>query len=144
MSNSTYEQRLVVWSTFRNELESSKTPLQDVIEFYKSIPIVSIYTDPWDKETWPTPWELVNENQYCEFCRVLGYCFSLQLTERFNDAQFEIHISTSEALVYYYLLYVNKEYVLGYDSNNVVSIDALPSELAVSYTHLTLPTICSV
>ena len=72
---------------------------------------------------------LVNENQYCEFCRVLGYCFSLQLTERFNDAQFEIHISTSEALVYYYLLYVNKEYVLGYDSNNVVSIDALPSEL---------------
>tara|TARA_B110000902_G_scaffold78191_1_gene93038 strand:+ start:3819 stop:4244 length:426 start_codon:yes stop_codon:yes gene_type:complete len=129
MSNSTYEQRLAVWSTFRNELESSKTPLQDVIEFYKSIPIVSIYTDPWDKETWPTPWELVNENQYCEFCRVLGYCFSLQLTERFNDAQFEIHISTSEALVYYYLLYVNKEYVLGYDSNNVVSIDALPSEL---------------
>lgn len=129
MFNNNYDERLAVWSAFRDELESSKTPLQDVVDFYKSIPIVSIYTDPWNRTSWPSPWELINENQYCEFCRILGYYYSLQLTERFNRAQFEIHISTSEALVHYYLLYVNKQYVLGYDSNKVVSIDALPSEL---------------
>ena len=129
MFNSTYEERLKVWSDFRHELESSKTPLQDVIDFYKFTPIVSVFTDPWANETWPTAWELVYENQYCEFGRILGYYFSLKLTERFKDAEFEIHISTSEALVYYYLLYINKEHVLGFDSNKVVGVEALPPEI---------------
>ena len=54
--------------------------------------MVSIHTDPWDESTWPTPWELVQENQYCDFCIVLGLCYSLQLTDRFSGTNFEIHI----------------------------------------------------
>ena len=129
MFNKTYEERLVSWSSFRNEIEKSTDPLQDVIDFYKPIPTVSIYTDPWAQETWPDPWELVYENQYCDFCRILGYCYTLQLTNRFKDSQFEIHISTSQALAFHYLLYVDKETVLGYDSDKVVKASDLESIL---------------
>lgn len=129
MFNKTYEERLVSWSSFRNEIEKSTDPLQDVIDFYKPIPTVSIYTDPWAQETWPDPWELVYENQYCDFCRILGYCYTLQLTNRFKDSQFEIHISTSQALAFHYLLYVDKETVLGYDSDKVVKASDLKSIL---------------
>ena len=56
---------------------------------------MSINTDPWDQKTWPTPWELVAENQYCNFCILLGVCYSLQLTKRFTGKEFEIYIGTN-------------------------------------------------
>jgi len=104
-----YEDRLLAWSEFRQNLETSNNPIQDVIDLYNTAPTVSIHTDPWDNSMWPTPWELVKENQYCEFCTVLGMCYSLQLTERFSQDQFEIHIVIDRKnSSTHYLLYVGK------------------------------------
>ena len=47
-----YEQRLSEWSTFRDSLEASEDPLQDVINYYNKIPTVSIQTDPYTPSTW--------------------------------------------------------------------------------------------
>ena len=52
----TYEERLLCWAKFRQSLEDSSTPFQDVIEFYRSAPSVSIHTDPFHTEAWPDPW----------------------------------------------------------------------------------------
>jgi hypothetical protein len=103
-----YEDRLAAWRDFRETLEVHEDPLQSVMDFYDRAPRVSIQTDPWDQDTWPTPWELVNENQYCDFARVLGMCYSLQLTERFKGSIFEIHIGidTSNSSLMY-LLFVD-------------------------------------
>lgn len=87
-----YEDRLASWNEFRKTLEDANNPIQNVIDYYDQAPRVSINTDPWDNATWPDPWELVYENQYCAFCSVLGTCYSLQLTERFKGSNFEIHI----------------------------------------------------
>jgi len=87
-----YEDRLASWNQFREKLDTSKDPIQDALDYYDQAPRVSINTDPWDNLTWPDPWELVYENQYCAFCSVLGVCYSLQLTERFKGSNFEIHI----------------------------------------------------
>ena len=87
-----YEKRLAAWQEFRDSLEDSENPLQSVIDYYDQAPRVSINTDPWDNATWLDPWELIHANQYCKFCSVLGMCYSLQLTERFKDSNFEIHI----------------------------------------------------
>ena len=96
MNDLNYEQRLSEWSTFRDSLEASEDPLQDVINYYNKIPTVSIQTDPYTPSTWPSPWELINENMYCDFCRVLGMCYSLQLTDRFKGTKFEIHIGINK------------------------------------------------
>jgi hypothetical protein len=90
-----YEDRLASWSRFREVLETSKDPVQEAIDYYDSAPRVSINTDPWDNKTWPTPWELVAENQYCNFCILLGVCYSLQLTKHFTGKEFEIYIGTN-------------------------------------------------
>jgi|TARA_X000000950_G_scaffold6956_1_gene7613 hypothetical protein len=87
-----YEDRLAAWNQFRETLETEIDSIQSAIDYYDQAPRVSINTDPWDNATWPDPWELVFENQYCAFCSVLGVCYSLQLTERFKKANFEIHI----------------------------------------------------
>jgi len=89
-----YEDRLASWSNFRKTLETCENPIQEAINYYDNAPQVSINTDPWDQNTWPTPWQLVAENQYCNFCKLLGVCYSLQLTNRFTGKDFEIYIGT--------------------------------------------------
>lgn len=129
MFDKTYEVRLQSWSDFRSTLETTDDALQTAIDQYATAPIVSIQTDPWEQDTWPTPWELVLENQYCDFCRLLGICYSLQLTDRFSTSTFEIHIAVDkEKEKTYYLLFVD-EYVAGYDEVSYVHKTKLPSTL---------------
>jgi hypothetical protein len=121
MFDKKYDNRLEAWADFRNELEKSPTPFEDVVEYYQGAPSVRFNADPWDDATWPTPWELVFYNEYCDFCRVLGWCYSLQLTERFSTSNFEIHIITTSEKDYQYLLIVDDN-VLGFsDENKIIS-----------------------
>jgi len=128
MFHKNYEQRLQSWICLRQKLETAADPFQEVIDFYKQAPYVSIHTDPWHRDVWPDPWELVYENQYDEFCTVLGMCYSLQLTDRFKGSEFEIHICTLESLSYMFLLFVDN-YVLGYDNKKTVLKKDLPMDL---------------
>jgi len=129
MFDKTYEDRLGAWVAFRRSLEQSKDPIQDVIDCYNTAPTVSIHIDPWDQKSWPDPWQLIQENQYCDFARVLGMCYSLQLTDRFNGSNFEIHITTDyEESANYYILVVDN-YAIGYYNNTCTSIDELPTTL---------------
>lgn len=129
-----YEKRLESWAKFREGLEEAEDPLREVVKFYKQAPFVSIHTNPWDRESWPDPWELIFENQYDDFCRVLGMCYSLQLTERFKGSDFEIHICTFSGLGYMYLLFID-DYVLGFDDEKPVLREKLPSDIRSQETY---------
>jgi|TARA_R110000851_G_scaffold311349_1_gene471492 hypothetical protein len=129
MFDKTYEDRLGAWVAFRNTLEESKDPITDVIECYNNAPTVSIHIDPWDQQSWPDPWQLIQENQYCEFARVLGMCYSLQLTDRFTGSLFEIHITTSyEESANYYILVVDN-HAIGYYNSSYTTVADLPISL---------------
>jgi len=129
MFDKRFEDKIVVWRDFRNKLETADDPFGLLIDFYKSAPLTSISCDPWDKKTWASPWELLEENQYCRFGIVLGMCYSLQLTDRFKGLPFEIHISTDEERSEtYYLLFVD-EWVLGYNPEEAVHRDNLSETL---------------
>ena len=129
--NNNYETRLKEWIEFRDRLELSLDPLQEAIDNYSIPPTVSIHTDPWTQDMWPTAWELISENQYCEFCCVLGMCYSLQLTERFTGANFEIHIAIDKTKSEdFYFLKINDR-IIGYDKERHISIDELPSTVQI-------------
>jgi hypothetical protein len=134
MFNKTYEERLASWREFRDSLEDDADPFRTVLDFYSNAPYVSRHTDPWTPEMWPNPWELINENQYDDFCRVLGMCYSLQLTERFKGSSFEIHISTnSDKSELHYLLYVD-DTVINWN-NNYVHKSELPQDFVSQETY---------
>jgi len=116
MFNLRYEDRLSEWRDFRDRLEVAEDPFTDLIEFYRNAPIVSIHTDPYDPTVWPSPWELINENQYDEFCVLLGMAYSLQLCDRFTGTTFEIHIGIdSKKSITYYLLKIGDQLISIYE-----------------------------
>ena len=122
------QRHLSAWYNLRQHLEESSDPLTDVANFFSKLPKVKIYTDPYDPSTWPTPWELISENEYCQFNQILGICYTLQLTERFKNCQPKINVSIDSVnKTVYYLLFVEDK-VYGYDD---VWIDAkdLPKSL---------------
>lgn len=128
MFTKNFEEQLLAWKVFRDSLEESDSPFEDLIDFYRRAPRTRISCDPWDKSTWATPWELLSENNYCEFSIVLGMCYSLQLTNRFKDSNFEIHIYTDrENSETHYLLLVD-DVIIGYNSK-VVLKGELPDAL---------------
>ena len=140
MFNLKYEDRLQTWSCLRQELEVSNDPFRVLTDFYNKAPRVSIACDPWDQSIWPDPWELVFENQYDDFCTVLGQCYSLQLTDRFKGSSFEIHIGIDvEESRTCYLLIIDQSTVLGWNES-YVSFDELPESL-VSQKIYTMPDI---
>lgn len=112
-----FEERLLDWKKFRQSLETSVDPLNDLIQYYNQIPVSSMYTDPYNPNIWLGPWELIYQNVYCDYCIILGMCYTLQLTDRFTDTDIEIHISIDYTNnEQYYLLRVGDR-VLGYDKS---------------------------
>lgn len=126
-----FEDRLNAWQSFRKTLETSVDPFQDVVDFYQKAPQTNIQVDPWDKATWLDPWELLKENLYCDFSIVLGCCYSLQLTERFNASHCEIHIGIDrEQSRSAYLLYI-EDRVIGWRYDKPVFNTDIPKSFSV-------------
>lgn len=122
------QQNLSAWYNLRQQLEIAADPLGDVANFFQRLPRVKRYTDPYDKNTWPTPWELITENEYCDFNRILGICYTLQLTERFKNCHptINVAIDRTNKTVYYLLLVEDKVY--GYD-DDWINVKTLPKSL---------------
>lgn len=139
MFDKKYDDRLRAWSEFRNSLESSNDPIQDTINFYNRAPLVSISVDPYDESTWFEPWDLLHENTYCSFSIILGIAYTLQLTARFSDAHFEIHICTNrEESEVKYLLYIDN-LVIGYRRDRAVDAKDLPQNLEIEKVYVLKP-----
>lgn len=120
--------RLSAWYTLRQHLEKSFDPLNEVVDFFSKLPKVKIYTDPYNQSNWPTPWELIDENEYCQFNLILGICYTLQLTERFKHIQPKIELTVDNvSKTVYYLLFVDDK-VYGYE-NEWTDVKDLPKSL---------------
>lgn len=109
------QHNLTAWYTLRQHLEHCNNPVSVVTKFFENLPRVKIYTDPYDQDTWPTPWELITENEFCKFNRILGICYTLQLTERFKQYHPTITIAFDKnSKTVYYLLFLDDK-VYGYN-----------------------------
>lgn len=122
--------KLQQWKNFRNSLEVSSTAFEDVAQFWSRTPFVSNYLDPFDSKSWPDPWQLILNNKFDDLGIVLGMCYTLQLTERFKDNKFEIHMSMSQLKKdWRYVLLIDDITVLNWDYGSVAKFNEINSNL---------------
>lgn len=87
--------KLRAWKEFRQALETSETPLQDVATLWSKAPFVNPYLNQNNPSEWPDPWKLILDGKFDDLAIALGMCYTLKLTERFKNQQVEIHTSMS-------------------------------------------------
>ena len=140
MFDKKYEDRLASWAEFRSTIETSKDPIQDTIDFFRSAPLVKLQTDPYTPSSWPDPWELIKENIYCSFVKILAICYTLQLTDVLSKETFEIHITHDQKKSStYYLLYVGNR-VVGFEEGKHIHRNKLPKSI-ISHHENTMATL---
>jgi hypothetical protein len=90
-------QRLAIWKKFRFEINSLpvESAVCEVNEFWSKCPFIPFYLDPNDSKSWPNPWELIQENYYCDLAKSLGIIYTLHLTNHgiLLDPQLRIYLN---------------------------------------------------
>lgn len=101
-----FEYRLAAWHQFRTLVERDESPFTKVINYWNAVPLSARNVDPYDQSTWPDPWEMIEENSFCEFTKLLAVAYTLQLTKRFanSDLVFKIGVDNKLSRLYYMLL----------------------------------------
>lgn len=76
-----YYTRLRAWHKLKENLKDAdlETICVEVDKFWQKCPILNHYLHPADTVDWPTPWELLSDNNYCMYARGLGMVYTLML-----------------------------------------------------------------
>jgi hypothetical protein len=131
-----FETRLAGWVALRQEIEDHPDPFNHVIAFWNKAPISPRSCDPFDKESWPKAWDLIEENKFCDFSKILAMYYTFLLTDRYKDSYYEIRIvNDRKEHRMMYLLIIDGN-VIGYDYKNVVNIVDLPKGLTTQSSHV--------
>ena len=128
----TTDERISLWREFRNNLETSSTPFEDVQEFWKSAPRTTRGLDPWNSQLWLSPWELLEENRFCPVAIPLMMGWTLKLTTRFSKENILIKTIVDRSKERVYNTLHIQQTVLNVD-NKVVNIKDLPEDWFIQF-----------
>lgn len=119
-------ERLTEWKRFRDHLEQSPSPFQDLAIFWSQAPFVNQYLDDTDSSKWPDPWHLILDNKFDNLAIALGMLYTVKLTRRFMDTVCEIHkFMFPDEDLEQFLLVVDQQYVLNYQYKEVLPFTSI-------------------
>ena len=79
-----FEQRLAAWHRLR--AQACNLPVEaalDAINSWWQLAPWRAYHLHWDDQlTWPDPWQLLNDNMYCDIAKGLGIMYTITLLDR--------------------------------------------------------------
>ena len=132
MFNLSTEDKLSSWATFRSSLEDSDDPLLDVFDFWKSAPFIPYNKniDPYNKKTWPTPWEIIAENRYDDFTRAIMMAYSIKYTQRFNNSVIEVRTLVDKNRNHCYnVVCIDNNWAI--DDGGVIPLNSIPESFLI-------------
>jgi hypothetical protein len=115
----TFRDRLGSWVELRScaNQESLLLALERVNNFWFAAPWQPYFLHWDDHMTWPDPWQLLDDNIYCDVARGLGICYTLTMLEHIELEDFEF-VSTKNSN----LVLVNQgKYILNYAQDDIVN-----------------------
>jgi hypothetical protein len=120
---SDYYTRLRAWHKLKENLK--ELPIEQVAvevdAFWQKCPIKTYYLHPDDIDIWPSPWELLKDNNYCYYARALGMIYTL-LFLGIQDIDFVEALDDNNTDVVLVLV-DNAKYTLNWWPNSVLNTD---------------------
>ena len=98
--------RLARWRDFRKSLATVPVDeaIEQTVQFWRSCPFTPFYLEARQPETWPSPWQLLDENYYCDLAKALGMLYTIQFTQHGPELAAEIHVYNDARTGYVYCL----------------------------------------
>jgi hypothetical protein len=131
-----YEDRLATWKKLRSQIDNEVDPLQVAIDFWKTIPKISRNLDPYDKTTWPDPWQMIQENAYCEYTATLAVGYTLMLSNCGKNWSYEIQVGLDRSQSKLYYMLIVEDLVVGFEQEKSVHISYIPKNIHIEKTHV--------
>ena len=131
--------RMDRWKSFRSSLDnlSLDDAIKQTVLFWQSCPFIPFYLMPEDNINWPDPWELINENYYCDLAKALGMLYTIHLTSHGKDIDPEIRVYyDSKKRFHYHIAYLCQgKYVLNLVEGEIVNKQQINKDLTLRYCY---------
>lgn len=113
-----FKERLQEWYNIRENIKHLSIDQQCIQtdNWWQKAPLVNRYLHAHFIEEWPMPWDLLNDNEYCQYARALGMIYTLHLVNVTNVKLYEAKDQDGIDVV---LVLVDDSYVLNYWPNTV-------------------------
>ena len=120
-----FEARLAQWARLREQAkhESLESALQAINGWWFAAPWCPYHLHWDDQATWPDPWQLLEDNQYCSVARGLGILYTIALVDRPDLQTAELQEVGADNLV----VIPGEKYILNWDQDHIVNINLRPS-----------------
>lgn len=119
------EDRLRSWREFRSDISSLplEQALAQTLELWAGAPFVPFNLDITDRDSWPDPWTLINENKYCDIAKCLGIVYTITLSKHRTDLDVEFRVYVDPETGYEYnLAWINQgKYILNMVDREIVN-----------------------
>jgi hypothetical protein len=116
----TFAGRLESWYSMRQQCHN--LPVESVLllinSWWFTTPWQPYYLDWLDQDSWPDPWQLLNDNVYCDLARALGILYTISLLDRADLTDAALVLSQDG----HNLVMVDKsKYILNWNPDTVVN-----------------------
>ena len=118
----TFESRLDSWTQLRNQAQllTIDEALAVINTWWFAAPWTGYHLHWDDQADWPDPWQLLDDNIFCEVARGLGILYTITLLERADITSAELVLTkTGHNLV----LVDKSKYILNWDKSTIVNIN---------------------
>ena len=133
-------ERLSLWKSFRQEI--GQLPFDEAIKktlvFWQRCPFVPYYLNHDDNTLWPDPWQLIEENCYCDLAKCLGIVYTLYFSAHGNHLDPEILVfwHTKTRQLYNLVSLQQGKYILNLIEGEIVNKEHIKNDLTLKYRYL--------
>jgi hypothetical protein len=116
------DERLTNWKELRKSLASmdDMAKLKAVALYWSKAPLKTIAYDPADATNWPTPWEMMFNNEWCRSSVAIGMESTLRLSGFPAERMTLKHIIDRDIQAVLLVLVIDDTWVLNYDWGSVL------------------------
>jgi hypothetical protein len=127
----TFPERLTAWAQLRSQVASipPELALEAINAWWFQTPWRPYHLHWDDIETWPDPWQLLDDNIYCGLARGLGIMYTITMLDRPDLQDAVLTESGGDNLV----LVDKSKYILNWDADTVVNTNP---EISLSRRHV--------
>jgi hypothetical protein len=121
MWHATFDQRLAAWNQLRTQCATASVDkiLTDVNDWWFDTPWRAYHLHWDDQATWPSPWELLDDNLFCSLARGLGILYTITVLDR-DDLQDDVMIESDQGNL---VLVEDGKYILNWDQSPRLNIN---------------------